>query len=272
MLALAGLALVVPLPVLLAAPQLRKLARARYGQAEIVDGIQLDLDDQARRLGAEPKDGKLATVLGRVMVVAWTVSVLGLLVAFISSDVPEDLILVTAAGGAVIGLRAGAGKVIADWYRTRLHNERWLKFWASDLGGWTVNLMGVGFRDRSLAPQPEPAALPAPATLPRLAGVLERSDSCLRRGQERVDAVTAARAQAGRPATAEELEWTQTLVAKLVALKAWRERLQSLDVAGADPGSLTRDTDAAWDLCDVIDALIEGHEGPWNQWGNVDLP
>ncbi|MBI2403778.1 MAG: hypothetical protein HYV20_13800 [Gemmatimonadetes bacterium] len=261
LLALAGLALVVPLPVLLALPQIRKLVRAGYGQAEIVEGINLDLDDQARKLGAKRKGGKLAKVLRRVTAVAWTVAILGLAVAFFWSNVPQDLILVTGVGGAVTGLAAGLLKVFVDWYRTLLHNDRWLEFWASHLGAWTVKLMGIGPRDRSLAPHPEPAALPAPATFPRLAEVLERSDSCIRRGQDRLDAVTGERASAARPATAEELEGVQAVAAKLVTLRAWRDRLQSVDVASADPGSLTRDLEAVWALCNVIDALIEAQEG-----------
>lgn len=97
--------------------------------------------------------------------------------------------------------------------------------------------------------------------LPGVVGdVLQWTDSCLRRGRSRLEASAATREEASRPATQEELEFEQKLQAKLAELEARRTRLESLDAASAEPGSLTRDLEAAWEVCKVIDALIEGRE------------
>ncbi|HKZ82842.1 MAG TPA: hypothetical protein VJ793_04205, partial [Anaerolineae bacterium] len=68
-----------------------------------------------------------------------------------------------------------------------------------------------------------------------------------------------ARGRAGKSATADQSAVQGALAARLAELRGRRERLRSGDAA-SDPGSLTRDIEAALELCTVIDALIEGLE------------
>ena len=262
---LVGLGLAAASPVLLALPALWKVVRAGVGQLEIIDAITVDMADQASKAGGGDAGGTLRKVLETgskvlkvITMVTWTVAILGLVVMFFWPDLPEFPALIAVSWGGMIGLAAALLRMPVEWFLARPQNARWLQFWGTAPAGWLVELMGIAARPRKPAFQRQPAALPAAAGSPRLRDVLQRSDTCIRRGERTLEDLTA-RGRAGKSATADQSAVQGALAARLAELRGRRERLRSGDAA-SDPGSVTRDIEAALELCTVIDALIEGLE------------
>ena len=85
-----------------------------------------------------------------------------------------------------------------------------------------------------------------------------RTESCI----SGIRARLAARPATGEPdgRALEDLESERTLERQLTVLEALLDRLREVDPITGVPGSLTADLEAAREICEVVEALIEGTE------------
>jgi serine/threonine-protein kinase len=255
------------LSVALAAPLVEGLRAARhlldqgYDESHMVHALADDLERQKHHR-------KIAPYLGRdrwnrrLRRIAWTgfgFFVLGMAAARLGINLPEKPFVATVfLGGMTAGL-AGVALWVRGFFRERLTGEWWLDFWSGRLGKWGVRLAGLGLRPvrrKVLAAEPQPAAqLPDPAWALRgdLLDTLHRTESCVRRGRAWLEA------SASNPSPSTE-DSVRRVLGKLEMLEAMLGKLQSLDAQTTDGGSLTADLQAVIEVCDVVDAVIEGSE------------
>ena len=218
----------------------------------------------------------MTTVVRQLTLLAGSVFGLGTLAALLDLGFPAEPVL----GGILLGAFGtvlGGGLLV--WLQrraNRLTGHRWLRFWGSRLGGWAARLAGIGLGPRPDALPAQPAALeePAEATrLPRPSGngrgaapdlvqdltdLVDRTESCI----SRIHARLALRPETAEPQDRrpEELESELALERQLAVLESLLDRLRVADPITGVPGSLTADLEAAREICEVVEALIEGKE------------
>jgi hypothetical protein len=157
------------------------------------------------------------------------------------------------------------------WRRNELWGHRWLRFWQSRLGEWAAAVAGTGLGPVAAELEPPEPAPPVPppgaehaAALPSgRAGfqeVVERTQTCARRVRQHLAASSATRARAGRTPAAEEIALEQTLERQLAVLEALLEKFRSAGAATDGAGSLAADLEAAREVCEAAEALMEGWE------------
>ncbi len=170
--------------------------------------------------------------------------------------------------GALAAVIAGGVLLWREHRRNELTGFRWLRFWRSRLGDWTVKLAGLGVRrlPREAAqgelPPPPAAALPRPVPggLEDLLDVVHLTQSCMRRIRAWLLASSSSRSIQGRTPTPKEQDFERRLQDKLAALEAMLDKLSGVDPATADAGSLTADLQAARAVCEAVEGLIGGRE------------
>jgi hypothetical protein len=190
--------------------------------------------------------------------------------------------------GAFGSLVAGGVLVWRERRRNQLTGQRWLRFWQSKLGAWSVTLAGLGLprfpaerspldplpEDPGRSPLPRPAEqrLAAPDPLDDLDDVLGRTESCIRRVRAHLALTSATREREGRAPALQEVESERTLERQVVALEALLARFIAVDLEAllarfiavdtitGVPGSLTADLAAAREICAVVEGLIAGRE------------
>jgi len=272
--ALGFLGLLAASPVVGALPATRRLLRQGYAQVDIVHALNMDLDRQREQLAA--RWGRVtdatATWVRRVTLFAASLFGLGTLAALLGAGLPAGLVfggMIIGAFGTVLG---GSILVWRERRRNELTGHRWLRFWRSRLGDWTAKLAGIGLGARlgalplePVAAEPEAARLPAaegygaaPDPLHDLGDLVGRTESCI----SGIRARLAARPATGEPdgRALEDLESERTLERQLAVLEALLDRLREGDPITGVPGSLTADLEAAREICDVVEGLIEGTE------------
>ncbi len=272
--ALGFLALLAASPVVGALPATRRLFRQGYARSDIVHALNMDLDRQRERLAS--RWGRVtdatATAVRRLTLLAGSVFGLGTLAAVLGAGLPAGLVfggMIIGAFGTVLG---GSILVWRERRRNELTGHRWLRFWRSRLGDWTAKLAGIGLGARlgalplePVAAEPEAARLPAaegygasPDPLHDLGDLVGRTESCI----SGIRARLAARPATGEPddRALEDLESERTLERQLTVLEALLDRLREGDPITGVPGSLTVDLEAAREICEVVEALIEGTE------------
>ncbi len=272
--ALAFLGLLMASPVVGALPATRRLLRQGYTRADILHALNMDLDHQREQLASgwgRARDAT-ATVWRRIAVFAVSLFSLGAVAAGAGgAGVPEGVVMGSMLFGALTTVAAGGVLIWREWRRNQLEGYRWLRFWQSPLGAWTVKLAGVGLGPVPVEPEllePEAArppllAHPPGATsseLDDVRGVADRTEACIRRGRACLAASSATREREGRTTTPEELELEQTLERQLAVLEALLGKFLTVDAGTADPGSLTADLEAARAVCEAVEGLIEGRE------------
>ena len=249
----------------------RNLLDAGFSHAKIIQAMRMDLDRQARELGLSKRSfwATVALRMAQAGAVLFGLGFLGFLAALIAPTLPEYPVFFSIiAGGLTAGL-AGLAYLGLDFPRHNLVGERWRKFLESQpLGDWWVKVAGLGLE--RLPGEPLRAALPAaPAgQLPRPApGTLQGRPAgayhvqcCLQRGEAYLLASSANRTLGGYRPTPEEQDFERGLQEKLEQIQAMLGRLGGVDPAAADARSLTADLEAVQALCDMVDALIGGHE------------
>jgi len=248
------LGLIAASPVVGALPATRRLLVRGYGRADIVHALNMDLDRQREQLGDRwgPAGGAgdaTATVVRRVALAFGGLFGLGALGAVSGLDLPLGPVLGAMIVGAFGSLLAGGVLLWRERRRNQLTGRRWLTFFDSRLGGWTVRLAGLGLGHVPLERVPVASdaargALPNP--FDDYENVVGRTESNIRR----------IRAHLALPAPDERVS-VQTLEAQLAKLEALLDRLRRMDPITGVPGSLTLDLEAAREICEMVEALLE---------------
>jgi len=266
------LALLAASPVAAALPAMRRLLREGYGRADVVHALHVDLDRQRERLASRwgRATDAAATAVRRVAAGAAGLLGLGTLAAVSGWDVPTGLVM----GGIIVGtfgtLGAGGVLVLRERRRNELAGRRWLRFWQSRLGAWTARLAALGL-PRAAEPTPtEPEAdrLPLPSgayasplgPLDQLDDIAGRAESYVRRIRAVLAVSSATREREGRAAAPEEDQTEATLERQAEALEALLARFLAVDAITGVPGTLTADLEAAREICEMVEGLIEGKE------------
>ncbi len=278
--ALGFLGLLAVLPVARALFPTRQLLEQGHGRAKMIQALNIDLDRQREEIVSRkgPVSFAKATWARRVTGFCAGLFGLGTLAALLDVGLPGDLV----GGGILIGAFGSAlgGGVIAwrERWRNKLVGNRWLGFWQSRLGEWTAKLacVGLGLEPDAFALQPQAVALDEPADaarLPRPSGngrgaapdlvqelsdVVGRTESCIGRIRARLDSRPAIRKPESR--SREELESEENLERQLEVLQSLLDKLRAADPITGVPGSFTADIEAAREVCEVVEAMIEGKE------------
>ena len=262
------LGLMLVSPIAGALPAARRLLAQGYGRADIIHALDTDLDRQREQLAS--RWGRVRDAVDRawrrIFVGALGVFGFGVVTAVTDAPFPNELIFGSMVGGTVVSLVVGGVLVWRERRRNELWGHRWLWFWHSPLGKWTVRLAGVGLDSALGEPElPEPGGavvLPPPlepaaalsSDVSALAEVLDRSESCVRRARGYLAASLAPRAEDPGPPGSETLE------RQLVVLEALVARFRSAEVGGDGHASLAADLAAATEACDMVEALLEAAE------------
>jgi len=262
-----GLALMLAWPVLGALPETRHLLGLGYTLADLRLALRLDLNRQRRALAERwgPDADKKATWFRRLAVVGFGVLLLGFAVGELVPSVPERLVIGTLWGG-LAGLAGGGGLLLREWKRNQITGRRWQRFWNSALGAGVVRLAGMG--KQPLRAEHESVALPPSAEAPDgvlegprdLADALHLVESSLRRIQTFREAMLEARARSGREATPDEDARWRALEQQVVMFEAVAARLRKADEQGAEPGTFSRELEAAREVWETVEGLIAGLE------------
>jgi hypothetical protein len=230
----------------------------------------MDLDRQRERLADRwgRAGDATATVLRRVTMAAAGLFGLGTLAAVSGLDLPLGPVLGSMIVGAFGSLVAGGALLWRERRRNELWGLRWLRFWDSRLGAWTVKLAGLGLGRvplETVPAAPEAAELPGPPEAARGAlpnpfddfeNVVGRTESNIRRARAHLAASTAS-GERERLRAPDEYESESTLEAQLAILEALLDRLRQMDPITGVPGSLTADLEAAREVCGMVEALLE---------------
>ncbi|HLB37181.1 MAG TPA: serine/threonine-protein kinase [Gemmatimonadales bacterium] len=267
---LASVGVLLAAPVLGALPATRRLLRQGYARADIVHALHMDLDRQREQRAASwgRAMDTTATVTRRIVKVALGLFAFGGLAAVSGVDLPLRLVLGSMVVGALTMLFGGLLLAGLESRRAELSGHRWLGFWGSRLGGWTVKLAGMGLKRLPQGPEPgalpfpAEAQLPAPSELDQIWDVASRSESCIRRSRARLAAASASRERDGRTPTPEETDFEQRLEQRLAVLEALLDKFKAVETDSLEPGSLTVDLEAAEALYQAVDALIAERELP----------
>jgi serine/threonine-protein kinase len=160
--AAAFLGLLLASPVLGALPATRRLLRQGYTRADMVHGLNMDLDRQREQLAS--RWGRVtdatATVLRRVVALALGLFGVGVLAAASGVDLPAGLVLGPMIIGGITTPLAGGVLVRRERRRNQLTGHRWLGFFESRLGEWTAKLAALGLgsvpsEPVAVGPEPE---------------------------------------------------------------------------------------------------------------------
>jgi serine/threonine protein kinase len=279
--ALGFLGLLPLLPVAKALPTTRVLFHQKHKRADMIRELNIDLDRQKEQIVSQKaRPVSFAKAKWARGVTGFCAGLFGLGTAAALLDVSflGDLV----GGGILIGAfgsALGGGVIIwRERWRNKLVGNRWLSFWKSRLGGWTARLACVGLEvepDAFLL-QPQAVALDAPADaaqLPRPSGngrgaatdlvqelsdVVGRTESCITRVRARLDSRPEIRKPESR--SLEELESEEALERQLEVLETLRDKLRAADPITGVTGSFTADLEAAREVCEVVEAMIEGKE------------
>ena len=268
------LALVLASPALIALPATRRLLR-KYDRQHILQAIQAEQGRErarlAKRRGPAP-DAPAKSKRGRGMLVSAALLLLaGLGLAVSGLDLPEWLVM-GAINGGLLGIPVVGGAVLwLERRRNAIWGHRWLGFWKSRLGAWTVTLAGIGLRrgagePQRLAPPPAPAALgpaaeslaAAPSDSAAFDDVVHVTTACVRRARARLHVTSERRARDQTEPTPEELESEGTLARRVTFLEALLDTLRSAE-AGAKE-SLAAVLEEARRVSVEVEGLIEGRE------------
>jgi len=272
--AMGFLGLLAASPVVGALPATRRLLGRGYGRADILHALNMDLDCQRERLAARwgrARDAT-ATVLRRVAAAFGGLFGLGVLAAVSGADLPLGPVIGAMIVGAFGSLLAGGFLLWRERRRNELSGLRWLRFWDSRLGAWTVKLAGLGLGRVPVEPVPvafDPTGQARPAEAARGAlpnpfddydEVVGRTASNIRRVREHLAASSVTRRHEPRraPASPDECKSAQILEDRLAMLEALLDRLRQVDPITGVPGSLTADLEAAREICEAVEGMLEG--------------
>jgi hypothetical protein len=257
------LGLIAASPVVGALPATRRLLARGYGRADIVHALNMDLDRQREQLGdrwgsAGGAGDATATVVRRVALAFGGLFGLGALGAVSGLDLPLGPVLGAMIVGAFGSLVAGGVLLWRERRRNQLTGRRWLTFFDSRLGAWTVELAGLGLGHVPWERMPvasDPAGLSGPADAARgaLPNPFDDYDDVVGRTESNIRRI---RAHLALPAPDERVT-VQTLEAQLAQLEALLDRLRRMDPITGVPGSLTLDLEAAREICEMVEALLE---------------
>jgi hypothetical protein len=238
-----------------------------------VHALKMDLDRQRKWRKQRKSTGtrlidRLAKALRQITLAALGLFGVGALAGWLRAPLPERLVYGSMIVGSLTFVFAGLGYLVANAWSNRLVGRRWLSFWSSWLGKGTAKLVGLG-----LNPKPLPAALERPraALLPDSSGaapnahdeieqVRELTETSMVRIASLLEDSKATRVREERQPTLQEAETEDTLGRQLVLMEALRERLLAVDATAADWDSLSVDLDAAREVCDAAQAVMEGQK------------
>ncbi|HLB38091.1 MAG TPA: serine/threonine-protein kinase, partial [Gemmatimonadales bacterium] len=144
------LASVLALPLVSVFQATRNLLKAGYGHAKIIHSMLMDRDRQEEELGVPLKDrprGFWATLWLRAAQTCAVLFLLGFVAAIVAPSLPEAPVMISMAGGAVLGALAGFFYMGADLARHQLVGQRWRKVMEKEpWGRWWVKLAGLGLK------------------------------------------------------------------------------------------------------------------------------
>lgn len=264
--AAAVLAVIAASPLVGAFLALRPLVQLGYGQADIVQAIEMERARQQRELAKGW--GKAARVQwkpGRVMLKVFGATLsLGLLAMLAGIKGPFRLVFGSIVVGALGILVVGLLVTLVERQLNQLWGKRWLQLWKSPLGQWKVKLrrVSVGLP----AAEWELPALPAapPAALPgdpkAVLGVVDRAETCIRRGRQYLTASSATREREQRAPREDQARRERTLEHEVALLEALLDKFAVAEPVSGVPGSFTADLETMREVCEVVEALIEGRE------------
>ena len=263
------LALVLASPALNVLPATRRLLRT-HGREHIIQAIEMEQHRERERLAKRHGPAAAArSKRGRgVLVGAGVLAVVGFLLALLGLDLPVWLVMGAITGGVLVGPVVALAVLWLERRRNTIWGHRWLGFWKSRLGAWTVKLAGIGLRRdtaeaRRLAPVPvagavAPAAESLAATLGGPGGfddVVHLTTACVRRARARLHVTSERRARDQTEPTPEELESEETLARRVVFLETLLDRLRSADADG-----VVAVLEEARLVSVEVEGLIEGRE------------
>ncbi|HWO89922.1 MAG TPA: serine/threonine-protein kinase [Gemmatimonadales bacterium] len=256
-----------------------RLVKQGYGRARIIHALLMDL---RRQFG--PEAGKEKPRVKLLRAVGWGAFFsalgtfgLGSLLALLRVPLPEKVVV----GGVIVGalFAAAAGCSLVILHRKVSRTERWLRFFEGWRGRWMVRLARILLKafegeaalaegtllDEALS-DPEQAARRLAArsagrhsAAARFVGIVNWSESCVRRARVFLDQSLDTRTKQGRAATPEEEACERALEREAARLEELRGRF--VGVTGASAGTeVTADLKAAWAACQVLQELIKAQE------------
>jgi hypothetical protein len=184
---------------------------------------------------------------------------------------PWKVVLWLIIPSALTAFGAGLAVAFLERRRNELWGERWLTFWESRPGQWIAKLARLSRKllpvKRAL-PKPVPAAAPsllagnlaAPRQLGAVATVVQRAESCIRRGRGYLAASSATPEREGRTSNVQEVERERTLERQVIVLEMLLHKVSGLGAATGAGGSFTADLEQMREACNVPEALIEAKE------------
>jgi serine/threonine-protein kinase len=266
--AIAGaiLAVIVASPLVGAFSATRALVEQGYGQADIVQAIEMTRTRQRKELEkvwgkamrAQWKLGrKILKACGVLLVVGGAATLSGL--GFLPERLAYGPLIFGGLGTAGFGLLVW----VVEWQLNQLWGERWLNLFGRRPGRWIVKLArlskGLSRIERQLpAPAVQPAALPGD---PKAAlAVVDRAEADVRRGRDYLTTSQAAREREQRPPNEKEIAHERTLEHEVLLLEALLDKFHVASPVSGVPGSLTADLETMREVCEEIERLIEGKE------------